>query len=171
MLEDGVTVVDPANTYVDRGAKIGRDTIIFPGTTIEKDVRVGKRCRLGPYARLRPGTTVADDVVIGNFAELVRTSVGSGTKINHMCYLGDAAIGEDVNIGAGAITANYDGKNKNRTEIKDGAFIGVGAVLVAPVSIGKRALVGAGSVVTKNKDVKQGETVVGVPAKVFARKR
>jgi bifunctional UDP-N-acetylglucosamine pyrophosphorylase/glucosamine-1-phosphate N-acetyltransferase len=97
--------------------------------------------------------------------EICRTEIGEGTRVKHHTYLGDTVIGSGVNIGAGTITANYDGKNKHRTVIEDNAFIGVGARLIAPVRIGRGAKVGAGSVVTKNKDVRDGETVVGVPAR------
>ncbi|OGW74783.1 MAG: hypothetical protein A2Z72_05105, partial [Omnitrophica bacterium RBG_13_46_9] len=157
----GVTIIDPGSTFVDMHAKIGKDVIIRPHTVIEEDVVIGKNCEIGPFARIRPGTVIGDHVEIGNFVELVRAKVSSGTKIKHMTYLGDAVVGRNVNIGAGTITANYDGKKKNKTIIEDGAFIGVGAILIAPVKIGRNATVGAGSVVTKNKDVPPGDTVVG----------
>ncbi|MFH1878076.1 MAG: NTP transferase domain-containing protein [Candidatus Omnitrophota bacterium] len=167
LMDCGVTIVDPDNTYIDDTVEIGSDTVIFPNTVIEKDVKIASGCSIGPFARLRPGTRLADKVEVGNFVELCRTEIQSGAKVKHHTYLGDTVVGKDVNIGAGTITANYDGKNKHRTEIGDNAFIGVGAVLIAPVKIGKNARVGAGSVVTKNKDVPAGETVVGVPAKRF----
>ena len=167
LMENGVTVVDPVSTYVDMEAKIDKDTIIYPNTIIEKNVKVGKSCSLGPFARLREGTEIKDNVTVGNFVELVRTSVLSGTKIKHLTYLGDAKVGKNVNIGAGTITANYDGKNKNTTIIEDEASIGVGSVIIAPVKIGKSATVGAGSVVTKNKNVPPNKTVAGVPAKII----
>lgn len=164
---NGVTVVDPQTTFVDMEAKIGRDTVIYPNTVIEKGVIIGKNCRLGPFARIRKGTTLSDNVHIGNFVELVRTRIGSGTRVKHMTYLGDAKIGKKANIGAGTITANYDGKNKNRTVIGDRAFVGVGSILIAPVKVGRDAVIGAGSVVTKNKNVPPGKTVVGIPARVL----
>ncbi|MFH1846554.1 MAG: sugar phosphate nucleotidyltransferase [Candidatus Omnitrophota bacterium] len=169
MMDSGVTIVDPDTTYIDETAVVGRDTIIFPNTVIEGDVKIGKGCKVGPFARLRPGTVLKDTVEIGNFVEICRTTIETGTRVKHHTYLGDALIGSNVNIGAGTITANYDGKNKHKTIIEDDVFIGVGAVLIAPIKIGKGAKVGAGSVVTKNKDVPSGKTVVGIPAKLFTR--
>ncbi|NQT32234.1 MAG: bifunctional N-acetylglucosamine-1-phosphate uridyltransferase/glucosamine-1-phosphate acetyltransferase [Candidatus Omnitrophica bacterium] len=166
-MDSGVTVVDTETTFIDETAKIGKDTIIYPNTVIEGDVEIGSGCKIGPFARLRPGTKVSRDVEIGNFVEMTRTEVGEGTKIKHHAYLGDARIGRNVNIGSGTMTANYDGKNKNRTEIEDNVLIGVGAILIAPVKIGKGAQVGAGSVVTKNKNVAAGATVAGIPAKAI----
>ncbi|MDD5440218.1 MAG: NTP transferase domain-containing protein [Candidatus Omnitrophica bacterium] len=165
----GVTVIDPQTTSIDRSARIGRDTIIYPHTVIERDVVVGRYCQIGPFAHLRPGTEIAEHVEIGNYVELVRTKIGRYCKVKHKTYLGDTTLGEHINIGAGTITANYDGKNKNKTMIGDGAFIGVGCILIAPVRIGKRAVLGAGSVVTKNHHVPDGATVVGIPAKIFKK--
>ena len=162
----GVTVLDPATTVIDPGAKIGRDTVIYPSTIIERDVEIGRNCEIGPFARIRPGTRIASSVSIGNFVELVRTRVGKNSKIKHKTYLGDAELGKNINIGAGTITANFDGRNKHKTVIEDGAFIGVGAILIAPVKIGKGATVGAGAVVTRRKNVPPGKTVVGVPARI-----
>lgn len=165
LMDSGVTIIDPDSTYIDADAEVGRDTIIYPATYIEGDVKIGEGCKVGPFARIRPGTRISTRAEIGNFVELCRTIVGEGTKIKHHTYLGDTLVGKNVNIGAGVITANYDGSKKWTTEIDDEAFIGVGVRLIAPVKIGKGAKVGAGSVVTKNKDVKPGETVAGVPAK------
>jgi bifunctional UDP-N-acetylglucosamine pyrophosphorylase/glucosamine-1-phosphate N-acetyltransferase len=167
LMDGGVTILDPGTTRVDRQAEIGADTVILPGTVIENDVTVGGGCRIGPFARLRPGTTLAGGVEVGNFVELCRTVAGKGTRIKHHTYLGDTTVGENVNIGAGTITANYDGRRKHRTVIDDEVFVGVGAVLIAPVRIGKGAKIGAGSVVTRNKDVPAGETVIGIPARPF----
>jgi bifunctional UDP-N-acetylglucosamine pyrophosphorylase/glucosamine-1-phosphate N-acetyltransferase len=181
----GVTIVDPTSTFVDATVTIGQDTVIEPFTVLKgrtsigsdcrigphvhiEDARVGNRSDCGPFAKLRPGTEVADDVHIGSFVELVRTKVGRGSKVPHVSYLGDTDLGEDANIGAGTITANFDGTNKNRTKIGDRAFIGVDTMLVAPVKLGKETRTGAGSVVTK--DVPDGATVVGVPARVVRRK-
>ena len=105
---------------------------------------------IGPFARLRPGTVLADGVHIGNFVEAKNATLGVGSKANHLAYLGDATVGAGVNVGAGTITCNYDGANKSRTTIEDGAFIGSNASLVAPVRVGKDATLGAGSVVTKD---------------------
>jgi bifunctional UDP-N-acetylglucosamine pyrophosphorylase/glucosamine-1-phosphate N-acetyltransferase len=184
-MANGVTIVDPATTFVDAGVEIGQDTVIEPfsylrGSTVIgsecrvgphvhiEDARLGDRSDCGPFAKLRPGTQVAEDVHIGSFAELVRTKVGRGSRVPHVSYLGDTALGEDANIGAGTITANFNGEVKNRTEIGDGAFVGVDTMLVAPVKVGKGAKTGAGSVVTK--DVPDGATAVGVPARVIRRR-
>ena len=165
LLDKGVTVIDPANTYIQYGAKIGKNSIIFPFVVIEKDVIVGKASKIGPFAHLRTGTVLSDDVSVGNFVEIVRSKVGKASRAKHHTYLGDTEIAEKVNIGAGTITANYDGKNKNKTVISKGAFIGSGTTIVAPVKIGKNAITGAGSVVVKGKDVPANSVVCGVPAK------
>ncbi len=167
----GVTIIDPATTFIYGDIEAGQDTIIYPHTFIEGKVKLGKQCHIGPFARLRSGTILEDNVQIGNFVEIVRSKVGSGSKIKHHSYIGDATVGKGVNIGAGSITANYDGKNKNTVFIDDGAFIGVGTILIAPVKVGKGAVTGAGSVVTKNKDVPAGVTVAGMPARVLKKKR
>ncbi len=181
----GVTIVDPDSTFIDASVSIGQDTVIEPFTVLKgstvigsecrigphvyiEDARIGDRSDCGPFAKLRPGTEIAEEVHIGSFAELVRTSVGRRSRVPHVSYLGDTDLGEDANIGAGTITANFDGTNKNRTEIGDGAFVGVDTMLVAPVKLGKGARTGAGSVVTK--DVPDGATAVGVPARVVRRK-
>ncbi len=148
--------------------QIGAECHIGPHVHIE-DARLGDRSDCGPFAKLRPGTEIAEDVHIGSFAELVRSKVGRGSRVPHVSYLGDTDLGADANIGAGTITANFDGTDKNRTEIGDGAFIGVDTMLVAPVKVGKGARTGAGSVVTK--DVPDGATAVGVPARVVRRKQ
>lgn len=171
LVAGGVTIIDPATTYLWGDIEAGTDTIIYPHTVIEGNVRIGKDCRIGPFARLRAGTVLEDGVKIGNFVEIVRAKIGAASKIKHHSYIGDTLMGRNVNVGAGAITANYDGKNKNTTVIADNAFIGVGAVLIAPVKIGKGALVGAGSVVTKGKDVAAGQIVAGVPAAVLKKKQ
>jgi bifunctional UDP-N-acetylglucosamine pyrophosphorylase/glucosamine-1-phosphate N-acetyltransferase len=113
-------------------------------------VVVGAACTLGPYARLRPGTELAEQSHVGNFVEIKKSSLGRGSKANHLSYLGDAVIGAGVNIGAGTITCNYDGVNKSLTEIGDGAFIGSNTALVAPVKVGDQATIGAGSVISKD---------------------
>ena len=111
---------------------------------------IAGRGRVGPFARLRPGTRLAVGAKVGNFVETKNTEVGEGSKINHLSYVGDARLGRDVNVGAGTITCNYDGAHKHRTEIGDGAFIGSNSALVAPVSIGRGATVGAGSTISKD---------------------
>ncbi len=166
-LHNGVTIEDPQNTFIDQGVSIGADTIIRPYTVIETGVSIGKRCAVGPFARLRSGVSIADGVRVGNFVELVRTKVAPRVRINHVAYLGDAVVEEDVNIGAGTITANYDGEHKNQTHIGKGAFIGSDTVLIAPVKVGAGAVTGAGSVVTKAHDVPAKGVVVGVPARAL----
>jgi bifunctional UDP-N-acetylglucosamine pyrophosphorylase/glucosamine-1-phosphate N-acetyltransferase len=169
-LTNGVTIVDPQMTYIDQGVSIGHDTVIYPGTVIESGVSIGRRCAIGPFARLRSGVALGDEVRVGNFVELVRTKVSPRVRINHVTYLGDTTVEEDVNIGAGTITANYDGTNKLPTIIGRGAFIGCDTVLVAPVKIGSGAVTGAGSVVPTGHDVAARSVVVGVPAKVLEKK-
>ncbi|MCM8763611.1 MAG: sugar phosphate nucleotidyltransferase [Candidatus Omnitrophica bacterium] len=169
LMDKGVTIVDPLNTYIGEGVEIGKDTIIFPFTVIEPGVSIGRNCRIGPFCHLREKTVIGDNVELGNFVELVRTRMDSFSKAKHLTYLGDACVGKDVNIGAGTIVANFDGKKKNKTIIYDKAFIGSGTILISPVKVGKGAVTGAGTVVTRNKDVPPGETVVGVPAKILTK--
>ena len=166
-LHNGVTIEDPATTFIDHGVTIGHDTVVHPYTVIETGVAIGKRCSIGPFARLRSGVSVAEDARVGNFVELVRTKVGARTRIGHVAYLGDAVIEEQVNIGAGTITANYDGAQKHQTHIGKGAFIGSDTVLIAPVKVGAGAVTGAGSVLTKQHDVPAKGVVVGVPARAL----
>ncbi|MFC1703232.1 bifunctional N-acetylglucosamine-1-phosphate uridyltransferase/glucosamine-1-phosphate acetyltransferase [Candidatus Omnitrophota bacterium] len=170
-MQDGIEIVDPHTTYIAPGATIGKDTIIYPFSVIEDDVTVGKNCSIGPFCHLRPQTVVKDNVIIGNFTELIRTSIDSDSLAKHFSYLGDAAIGKRVNIGAGVVTANFDGKKKHKTSIKDDAFVGSDTVLIAPIKVGKKAITGAGSVVTKNKNVADKEIVGGVPARILSKKK
>lgn len=130
-------------------AVIGDNVEILPNSIIE-DSKVGSGSRIGPFARLRPQTNLADHVHIGNFVEIKKSQVAQGSKINHLSYVGDAVVGSKVNIGAGTITCNYDGVNKYQTTIGDGAFIGSNSQLVAPVSVGNYATIGAGSTITKD---------------------
>ena len=162
-MASGVSIIDPDTTYIEAGCKIGQDTVIYPFTVIEKDVIIKKFCSIGPFCHLRPGTRIEDKAVIGNFTEIVRSRIGQDTLMKHFSYLGDAVVGRAVNIGCGTVSANFDGKNKQRTIIDAGAFIGSDTVLIAPVKIGKKAVTGAGSVITR--DVQAGEVVVGVPAR------
>ncbi|KAF2960471.1 MULTISPECIES: bifunctional UDP-N-acetylglucosamine diphosphorylase/glucosamine-1-phosphate N-acetyltransferase GlmU [unclassified Thermotoga] len=183
LLENGVTIIDPATTYIHYSVEIGMDTVIHPMTFIEGRTRVGENCEIGPmtrivdceignnvkitrsecfmsvieddvsvgpFARLREGTILKKSSKIGNFVEIKKSTIGEGTKAQHLSYIGDAFVGKNVNIGAGTITCNYDGKKKNPTFIEDGAFIGSNSSLVAPVRIGKGALIGAGSVITED---------------------
>ena len=166
-LDQGVTMHAPETVFLSADAVIERDVIIEPHVVIGGDTHIGEGsiiksfshlegarlgpcCTIGPYARLRPGTFAGDGVKIGNFVETKNTNLAAGTKANHLTYLGDATIGEHANIGAGTITCNYDGTNKFKTLIGDGAFVGSNSALVAPVSIGANAIVGAGSTVTSD---------------------
>ncbi|HEY6641468.1 bifunctional UDP-N-acetylglucosamine diphosphorylase/glucosamine-1-phosphate N-acetyltransferase GlmU [Povalibacter sp.] len=136
------------NSYL-KDCRIGADTQIHPNCVIDRAV-IGPRNSIGPFARLRPDAVLHEDVHIGNFVEVKKSEIGAGSKANHLTYLGDATVGRKVNVGAGTVTVNYDGANKHRTEIGDGAFIGSGSMLVAPVKIGANANTGAGSTVTRD---------------------
>lgn len=168
LMFSGVSIIDPATTFINYGTKIGKDTLIYPFTVIESDVKIGKRCFVGPSAHLREGTRISDDVILGNFIEIVRATIGKNTFAKHFCYIADSKVGNAVNIGAGAVTANFDGINKHNTLIKDGAFIGSDTIIVAPVKIGKGSKTGAGSVVIKS--VSDKNTVVGVPARILNKR-
>jgi bifunctional UDP-N-acetylglucosamine pyrophosphorylase/glucosamine-1-phosphate N-acetyltransferase len=146
-MSQGVTVVDPSNTWIDARAEIGQDTVIHPFTYIHGRVRIGRCCSVGPYAYLRDGTVLADNVVVGVFTEVKNTVLGSGTRLRHLSYVGDTETGQNVNIGAGSIVANFDGKQIQRTEIGDNAYISNGAILVAPLHVPPGAHVDPGSVV------------------------
>jgi bifunctional UDP-N-acetylglucosamine pyrophosphorylase/glucosamine-1-phosphate N-acetyltransferase len=170
-MTEGVTIVDPRNTYIDSRASIGRDTVIYPFSVLSGAVKVGTNCRVGPLAHLRDGTILEDGVAVGAFVETKNSRLDSGTIARHLAYLGDAEIGRNVNIGATAVTANYDGSAKHPTKIGDGARIGAGAVLIAPVTIGEGAEVGANAVVLRNRHVADGVTVAGIPARPIDRER
>ena len=137
-----------------KNAVIGDDVIILANSIIE-ECSIGSGSRIGPFARIRPDTVLAEQVHIGNFVEIKKTTVGKGSKINHLSYVGDSEVGQNVNIGAGTITCNYDGVNKHKTVIGDGAFIGSDSQLVAPVTIGENATIGAGSTITKDSPADQ----------------
>ncbi|WP_407691017.1 bifunctional UDP-N-acetylglucosamine diphosphorylase/glucosamine-1-phosphate N-acetyltransferase GlmU [Rubrobacter marinus] len=173
------TVILPG-TFLRGATRIGSDCVIGPssdlldtvvedGATVEHSVgrgaEVGPGATVGPYSYLRPGTRLEDASKVGAFCEVKNTVVGAGSKVPHLSYVGDTTIGEGANLGAGTITANYDGKNKNRTEIGDGAFTGVNTSLIAPVKVGEGSYLGAGSVV--NKDVPPGKLAVGMPARAI----
>ena len=132
-----------------KDSKIGDNTSIFPNSIIENSI-IGSSTTIGPFARIRPDTNIGDHSKVGNFVEIKKSTIKNNSKVSHLSYVGDSKIGDDVNIGAGVITCNYDGANKHQTEIKDGAFIGSNSQLVAPVSIGKNATIGAGSTITQN---------------------
>lgn len=132
-----------------KDSKIADDVEILPNCVIEH-ANIGEHCQIGPFSRVRPESELADGVRVGNFVEIKKSSVASGSKVNHLSYIGDAQIGKNVNIGAGTITCNYDGANKSRTVIEDGAFIGSDTQLVAPVTVERNATIGAGSTITKD---------------------
>ena len=148
ILGDGVAI---GPNCIVRDSQVGNNTVIKANSIVEEAI-VGDKCTVGPFARLRPGAELADEVTVGNFVEVKKSKLGKGTKASHLAYLGDATIGENVNVGAGTITCNYDGVNKHETHIGDGAFIGSNASLVAPVTVGPGSTIGAGSTITKDVD-------------------
>ena len=165
--KQGVKMLDPNTVFFSKDTKIGKNVSIDPYVVIGKkvkiqnnvkifsfshleNVKIENNVRVGPYARLRPGTFLKSGSRIGNFVEVKKSTIGKETKVNHLSYIGDSQLGRAVNIGAGTITCNYDGVKKSKTIIEDGAFIGSNTSLVAPVRIGKKAIVGASSVITQN---------------------
>ena len=193
LMEDGVTILDPASTYIEDTVTIGADTTIYPNVVIEGQSAIGRECvvgagnhvsactigdrvtllpycvlresvieeaaTLGPFCHLRPLSHVGPKAKVGNFVELKKSKIGRGSKVPHLSYVGDATVGEGVNVGAGTITCNYDGVHKHETKIADRAFIGTNTSLVAPVTVGEGAYIGAGSTITK--DVPPGALAVG----------
>ena len=166
-LKQGVTLIDPETIYFSKDTKIGKDVIIYPNVFIGPkvvigngsiihpfthldDCKIGKNVNIGPNARVRPGSDIGDEAKIGNFVEIKKSKIGKGSKVSHLAYVGDAILGKNVNVGAGTITCNYDGKNKHITQIGDNTFIGSNSSLVAPLKIEKDAYIGSGSVITKN---------------------
>ena len=166
-LKSKVNMIAPETIYFSKDTKIGKNVTIEPYVVIGSKVKIGnnvtirsfsylENCKIenkveiGPYARIRPGTTLKEGSKIGNFVEIKKSTLGKKSKVNHLSYIGDTKIGKHVNIGAGTITCNFDGKNKNKTRIKDSVFIGSNSSLVAPIIIDKESIVGAGSVITKN---------------------
>jgi bifunctional UDP-N-acetylglucosamine pyrophosphorylase/glucosamine-1-phosphate N-acetyltransferase len=167
VLHEGATLIDPESVWFAYDTKLGRDVTVEPhvvfgpgveiadGATIKafshiEGATIGAKASIGPFARIRPGTTLADRTKVGNFVELKKADIAEGAKVNHLSYVGDASVGARANIGAGTITCNYDGFGKYRTVIGDEAFIGSNTALVAPVTVGKGAIVGAGSVITRD---------------------
>ena len=163
----GVTLKSPETVFLSQDTKYGKNVVINPYVVIGKKTKIGDNVEIlsfthienatlgdnvnvGPFSRVRPGSILSKGSRVGNFVEIKKSKIGKNTKINHLSYVGDAIIGKDVNIGAGTITCNYDGKRKNKTKILDGAFIGSNTALVAPIKIGKKSVVGAGSALTKN---------------------
>ena len=166
-LKSGVEMSGPDTIFFSDDTKIGKSVIIEPYVVIGSKVKIGnnvviksfsylENCKIensveiGPYARIRPGTTLKKGSRVGNFVEIKKSTLGIKSKVNHLSYIGDSSIGKSVNVGAGTITCNYDGTKKNKTIIKDSAFIGSNTSLVAPILIGEKSVVGAGSVITKN---------------------
>ena len=167
LMASGVTVEDPATTYVDWNVTVGPDTIIGPCTVIRGPSKIGAGCRVGPLAHLRPGTVLEDGAEAGAFVETKNARLGKKACARHLSYLGDIDVGPRTNVGGGTITANSDGRKKFHTEVGADAYLGAGTILVAPTSVGDRGRTGAGAVVTKAHPVPPGETYVGVPAKAL----
>jgi|TARA_B110000014_G_scaffold216092_1_gene170054 UDP-N-acetylglucosamine diphosphorylase/glucosamine-1-phosphate N-acetyltransferase len=163
----GVTLLSPETVFLSEDTKFGRNVTINPYVVIGKKTKLGNNVEIlsfthiensilesnvtvGPFSRIRPGSFLSKNSKVGNFVEIKKSKIGKNSKISHLSYIGDAIIGKKVNIGAGTITCNYDGKRKNKTKILDDAFIGSNTALVAPVKIGKKVIIGAGSTITKN---------------------
>ena len=166
-IKSGVKMIGPETIFFSKDTKIGKNVTIDPYVVIAPKVKIGdnvkinsfshlENCKIennvkiGPYARIRPGTILQAGSRVGNFVEIKKSNVGKKSKINHLSYIGDSTLGNSVNIGAGTITCNYDGFNKNKTKIKNNVFIGSNSSLVAPVTISENSIVGAGSVITRN---------------------
>ncbi len=150
LMESGVTIVDPDNTWIDARAEIGQDTQIEPFTYIHGKVIIGSGCRVGPFAYLREGTVLEDNVILGVFTEVKNSILNDSVRARHHSYIGDASVGKEVNIGAGSITANFDGHNVSRTNIGDNCYIGSGAILVAPVDLENNLYIKPGAVVSRD---------------------
>ena len=149
LMENGVTIVDPDNTWIDARARIGQDTVIEPFTYIHGEVEIGQGCRIGPFAYLRHGTVLKSDVVLGVYTEIKNSTLEDGVRARHHSYIGDATVGRNVNLGAGSITANYDGRKVNRTNIGNDCYIGSGAILIAPLEIKDGSNIASGTVVSQ----------------------
>ncbi len=152
LMASGVTIVDPPNTWIDARARIGQDSIIHPFTYIHGRVGIGRNCSVGPFAYLREGTVLGDDVVVGVFTELKNSTLGDGTRARHLSYIGDARIGEGVNVGAGTLFANFDGEQIHEAVVGKGTYIGNGSILVAPLEVKDDAQIAHGSVVRNGSD-------------------
>jgi len=177
----GVKMIGPETIFFSTDTKIGKNVLIEPYVVIGAKVKIGNdvviksfshlesckiqnKVEIGPYARIRPGSVLKEGSKVGNFVEIKKSIVGKKSKINHLSYVGDSDLGSLVNIGAGTITCNYDGEKKNKTKIKDNVFIGSNTSLVAPVTINKKSIIGAGSVITKN--VKQNSLAISKSVQV-----
>ncbi len=157
LMENGVTIVDPDTTWIDARAKIGQDTVIEPFTYIQGEVKIGQGCRVGPFAYLRSGTVLEDEVILGVFTEVKNSTLADGVRARHHSYIGDASVGRNVNIGAGSITANFDGKKISRTNIGNNCYIGSGSILVAPLELKDGSHISAGTVVSQESIDKLGQ--------------
>ena len=177
-IKSGVKMIGPETIFFSEDTKIGNNVVINPYVVIGKKVKIGNNvtinsfshledCKIenkvdvGPYARIRPGVILRENSKVGNFVEIKKSIIGKKSKVSHLSYIGDSEIGNGVNIGAGTITCNYDGIKKSKTKIKDNVFIGSNSSLVAPITINKNSIVGAGSVITKN--VKQDSLAITRP--------
>ena len=166
-IKQGVKMIAPETVYFSKDTKLGKNVMIEPYVVFGKkvkiqnnvkilsfthleNVRVENNVSIGPFARVRPGTVLKKGSKVGNFVEIKKSVVGNRSKVNHLSYIGDSQLGNDVNIGAGTITCNYDGLKKNKTKIKDKVFVGSNTSIIAPVTINKKSIIGAGSVITKN---------------------
>ena len=166
-LKKGVKMKGPETVFFSKDTKIGKNVEIEPYVVFADKVQIGNNVKIlsfshlegvkidndvsvGPYARLRPGTKIKSGSKIGNFVEVKKTTINKNSKVNHLSYIGDAQLGKNVNIGAGTITCNYDGRKKSKTNIKDKVFVGSNTSLVAPVTLNEKSIIGAGSVITKN---------------------
>ena len=166
-IKQGVKMIAPETVYFSKDTKLGKNVMIEPYVVFGKkvkiqnnvkilsfthleNVRVENNVSIGPFARVRPGTVLKKGSKVGNFVEIKKSVVGNRSKVNHLSYIGDSHLGNDVNIGAGTITCNYDGLKKNKTKIKDKVFVGSNTSIIAPVTINKKSIIGAGSVITKN---------------------
>ena len=170
-IKNGVKMLAPDTVYFSKDTKIGKNVTIEPYVVLGEKVKIQNNSKIksfshlenvkiennvvvGPFARLRPGTVLKSGSRVGNFVEIKKSSLGKNSKVNHLSYIGDTDIGNLVNIGAGTITCNYDGKNKNKTQIKNKVFVGSNSSLVAPVTLNENSVIGAGSVITKNVNKK-----------------
>jgi len=184
-MKEGVTLVAPETIFLSSNIRFGKNVIINPYVVIGPKVKIGSNVQIlsfthienatiennvkvGPFSRIRPGAILSKGSKVGNFVEIKNSRVGVRSKINHLSYVGDTIIGKSTNIGAGTITCNYDGKRKNRTKIQDEVFIGSNSSLVAPVTIGKKSVIGAGSVITKN--VRKGSLVLARAKQIEKKK-
>jgi len=182
----GVSLIHPNTIFLSDDTKFGRNVVLEPFVVIGKKVSIGNNVKIlsfshientkirnnitvGPFARLRPGTVLENYSKVGNFVEIKKSTIGKNSKVSHLSYIGDTSIGSNVNIGAGTITCNYDGRKKYKTKIDNNSFVGSNTSIVAPVKIGKNSMIGAGSVITKN--VKSGTLALSRSVQKEIKKR